>query len=401
VSKQAYKVMSPAKKKFINTSLLIISIGVSTYIFAQLTDIFFVQALFFVLIAFYEIVMQDVLGVGLILLKMGSWRIIPGVLCILLYLGGYVGIYAVPTAMGVFLLFIDQQNVKAEVTQVEYDIQKRILDLDLESFETYNLQMKTEAQTGYGRRSEKITEEQSKLRESLAAGLEKFKEISKERTKVSIDVFESLSETIKPIKEVSPTNIKLAMFLVIFFGMYLGLIVTHEEFGFSTFDGEESENKSYDAESPKVPEKLWHKIFKKLRNKTSQSSSETSNEKFQSYSESSDGKLQSSPGSFETLSPKTSSTPKENLPKLQAVPKPQSEWERFVRASIRDSGNLNSAKRVSMLTGIPIDRCLEYRKRLEAMTIGGEPVVETVQGGSRVRFEKDVILERIREREVG
>lgn len=50
-----------------------------------------------------------------------------------------------------------------------------------------------------------------------------------------------------------------------------------------------------------------------------------------------------------------------------------------------------------MLTGIPIDRCLKYRKRLEAMTIDGELVVETVQGGSRVRFDRDVILERARQ----
>ncbi|HHW90964.1 MAG TPA: hypothetical protein GX745_08700, partial [Clostridiales bacterium] len=349
------------KKKFINRSLLTISIGVSAYIFARMTDIPLVQGLFFVLIAFYEIVMQDVLGVGLIFIKQGKWRVLPGILCILFYIAGYVGIYAVPTAMGVFLLFIDQQSVRAEITQAEYDIQKRILDLDLESFETYNLQMKTEAQTGYGRRSEKITEEQNKLRESLAVSLEKFKEISKERTKVSIDVFESLSETIKPIKEVSPTTIKLVMFLVIFFGMYLGLIVTHEEFGFSVSSDSNIENS-------KVPEKL--------RNKACQSSSKSSDEKFQSSPESFDGKLQSSPGSFE---------------------KPQSEWERFVRASIRESGNLNSAKRVNMLTGIPIDRCLEYRKRLEAMTIGGEPVVETTQGVSRAKFEKEVILERVRE----
>ena len=355
------------KKKFINRSLLTISIGMSTYIFAQMADIFLVQGLFFVLIAFYEIIMQDVLGVGLIFIKQGKWRVLPGILCILFYIAGYVGIYAVPTAMGVFLLFIDQQSVRAEITQAEYDIRKRILDLDLESFETYNLHMKTEAQTGYGRRSEKITEEQNKLRESLAVSLEKFKEISKERTKVSIDVFESLSETFKPIKEVSSTTIKLVMFLVIFFGMYVGLIVTHEEFGFNMQDEKNAKDESFNIESSKIPEKL--------RNKACQSSSKSSDEKFQSSPESFDGKLQSSPGSFE---------------------KPQSEWERFVRASIRESGNLNSAKRVSMLTGIPIERCLEYRKRLEAMRIGGEPVVETTQGVSRAKFEKEVILERVR-----
>lgn len=366
------------KKKFINRSLLTISIGVSAYIFAQMADIFLVQGLFFVLIAFYEIVMQDVLGVGLIFIKQGKWRVLPGILCILFYIAGYVGIYAVPTAMGVFLLFIDQQNVKAEVTQAEYDIQKRILDLDLESFETYNLQMKTEAQTGYGRRSEKITEEQNKLRESLAVSLEKFKEISKERTKVSIDVFESLSETFKPIKEVSSTTIKLVMFLVIFFGMYVGLIVTHEEFGFNMQDEKNAKDESFNIESSKVPEKL--------HNKACQTSPESSNGKFQSSSE--------------TLTPKVSGLQKTSLegsPKLKAVPRPQSEWERFVQNSIRESGNLNSAKRVSMLTGIPIDRCLEYRKRLEAMTIGGEPVVETTQGVSRAKFEKEVILERVRE----
>ena len=135
--------------------------------------------------------MQDVLGVGLIFIKQGKWRVLPGILCILFYIAGYVGIYAVPTAMGVFLLFIDQQQVKAEVTQAEYDLQIRILELDLESFEAYNLQMKTEAETGYGRRSEKISEEQNRLRENLAAGLERFKEISKERTRASVDVFES------------------------------------------------------------------------------------------------------------------------------------------------------------------------------------------------------------------
>lgn len=393
--------MSPAKKKFINNALLTISIGVSTYIFAQMTNIIMVQGLFFVLIAFYEIVMQGVLGVGLILIKAGIragirkglWKIIPGALCILFYIAGYVGIYAVPTAMGVFLLFIDQQSVKAEITQTEYDFQKEILDLDIEAAKTYNLQMQTEAQTGYGRQSEKITQEQNKLRESLAAGLERFREVSKARTKVSVDVFESLSETVKPIKEVSPTVIKLAMFLVIFFGMYIGLIFTHEEFGFSALDGEEAwdeEDRRSDLKGFETSDAQSFKVPGKLRGKTSQ------------------GK-ESSLGSSEESSPKTSpesSAPKvsvsektslEGLPRITKAPKPQSEWERFIRASVRESGILNSAKRVSMLTGIPIDRCLEYRKRLDEMRIGGEPVVETTQGVSRAKFEKEEILERVRE----
>ena len=396
--------MSPKKKKVINNILLTVSIGVSTYIFAQMADIIIVQFLFFVLIAIYELVMQGVLGVGLILIKTGikagGWKvlqILPGALCILFYIGGYVGIYAVPTAMGVFLLFIDQQSVKAEITQTEYDFQKEILDLDIEAAKTYNLQMQTEAQTGYGRQSEKITQEQNKLRESLAAGLERFREVSKARTSVSVDVFESLSETVKPIKEVSPTVIKLAMFLVIFFGMYIGLIFTHEEFGFSALDGEEEEEGEDDGSGDdESSQSLSFKTSATKKNKPSRKLRDKTFQEKESFAESSG---QSSSGSSEVLTPKVSASEKtslEGLPRITKAPKSQSEWERFIRASVRESGILNSAKRVSMLTGIPIDRCLEYRKRLDEMRIGGEPVVETTQGGSRANFGKDEILEMVR-----
>ena len=370
--------MSKAQKKVINKILLWVSIGASTYIFAQMTDIYLVQGLFFALIAIYEIVMQGVLGVGLILIRQGKWRILPGILCILLYVGGYVGIYAVPTAMGVFLLHVDRQAVKAEITQAEYDVQKRILDLDLESMENYNLQMKTESKTGYGRQSEKVTEEQNKLRAGLDTGLARFREVSREKTKVSINVFESLSEVIEPIKKVSPTTIKLVMFMTLFLGMYLGLIFTHEEFEFSTLERED-EDKESDSRKFKTSVIKKNKTSKKLRNKTSQSSSESYEESF----------VESSGRSSQ-----------ESLP-LRKVSKPQSEWdewERFVRASIRDTGNLNSARRVHMLTGIPIDRCAEYRKRLDEMEIEGIPVVATTQGGSRANFEKREILEAVRER---
>lgn len=448
MSKQRYKGkgMSPAKKKFINRSLLAISIGVSTYIFAQMTDILLVQGLFFVLIAFYEIVMQDVLGVGLIFIKQGMWRVIPGILCIMFYITGYVGIYAVPTAMGVFLLFIDQQQVKAEVTQAEYDIQMRILELDLESMEAYNLQMKTEAGTGYGRRSEKVSEEQNKLRESLAAGLEEFRRISKERTRVSVDVFESLSETFSSIREVSSTTIKLVMFLTIFFGMYVGLIVTHEEFGFGAPGqedaGEEEGNlgrerfMTFKIKAFKDPEELRDKTSEELQNKTSREEGTlpgTFGRSSESYKETSLGSSKSYKSYQETFleTPKVLtqevSGPEETFPEEETsltfpeeetfpesspatqpaqptqparpASKAQSEWERFVRASIRGSGVLNSPRKVNMMTGIPLDRCNEYRRRLEEMKIDGELVVETVQGGSRVRFDRDVILERVREAE--
>lgn len=390
------KAKGKGKKKFTNTVLLWISIGLSTYIFAQMTDLPVIWFLFFAVISFFEIVMQDVLGIGIVLFKQGFktgiakgfFRIIGGVLCFALYLGGYVGIYAVPTAMGVFLLHIDQQSIKAEITQTEYELQKRILDLDLESLENYNLQMRAESKTGYGKQSEKVTAEQNKLREGLEARLEKFRNISKEKEKVSVDVFISISETVKPIMDISPTTIKFIMFMTLFFGIYLGLIFTHPEFGLKD-GGEEGNEECKEKEDDKTSATKKNKPSRKLRDKTSQEE--------ESFAESSG---QSSSESSEVMTPKVSVSEKtslEGLPRITKVPKPQSEWERFVRASIRESGNLNSAKRVSMLTGIPLDRCLDYRKRLEAMTIGGELVVETTQGVSRAKFEKEVILERVRE----
>ena len=373
--------MSKTLKKVINIVLLTISIILSTYVFAKMSDVFLIQCLFFILVAAYEIVMQGVLSVGMMYFKIGGWRILSGIICMLLYLVGYVGIYAIPTATGFFLMHIDQQSIKAEIVETEYDLYKQILEIDLDSMESYNLQMKAESKTGYGRQSEKVSAEQNKIREGLENTLEKFREVSKVKKEVSIDVFASLSESFKTIREVSSSTIKFIMFMSLFFSIYLGLIFTH-------WDAEDISlsNKTSDLES--------YKVQKKLRNKTSQSSPRTSNKSFQKEESFPESSGQSSPESSESLLQEI--TPKV----IQSSANTKSfktEMERFIYAAIRDTGILNSPRRVSMLTGIPIDRCLEYRKRLDEMRIEGEPVVETVQGGSRVNFEKEEILERIRE----
>lgn len=300
------------------------------------------------------------------------------------YIVIYVLIYCHLSGLGFFLTEVRSTNVVLRRQEfVEMATMDRIKQIDRD-LETLDLHLVTESKTGYGKQSQTIENRKKELEEERARLLETLTSEESSQSKDAATVknsFQGLAEAFG----VSENFLQLIVFETIMAIIYIGLYVTR-------WRPEEQEVKA--RVGVKVKEKFWHKIFKKLRNKACQSSPESFNEKFQSSPESSKSYQETSP---ETLTSKISSTQKESTPKLQAVPKPQSEWERFVQNSIRESGNLNSAKRVSMLTGIPIDRCLEYRKRLEAMKIGGEPVVETVQGGSRVRFEKEAILERVRE----
>ena len=300
------------------------------------------------------------------------------------YIVIYVLIYCHLSGLGFFLTEVRSTNVVLRRQEfVEMATMDRIKQIDRD-LETLDLHLVTESKTGYGKQSQTIENRKKELEEERARLLETLTSEESFQSKDAATVknsFQGLAEAFG----VSENFLQLIVFETIMAIIYIGLYVTR-------WRPEEQEVKA--RVGVKVKEKFWHKIFKKLRNKACQSSPESFNEKFQSSPESSKSYQETSP---ETLTSKISSTQKESTPKLQAVPKPQSEWERFVQNSIRESGNLNSAKRVSMLTGIPMDRCLEYRKRLEAMRIGGEPVVETVQGGSRVRFEKEVILEKARE----
>ncbi len=254
-----------------------------------------------------------------------------------------------------------------------------------------NLHLEKEAETGFGRRSESIARRIDELRKERETLIQSFEESSQVAdAKVVKNSFRALADAFGS----SENFLQLIVFETIMAIIYIGLYVTRwrpEE-----LLGIQRTEKSFKLPQNKTSKKKesFFKSFKESFSKSfKESSRKTSQE--ESFPESFE---QSFPGTSESLAPKVLITEK-NFSDSLSSPKPQSEWERFVRASIRESGNLNSAKRVSMLTGIPIERCLEYRKRLEAMTIDGELVVETVQGGSRVRFDRDVILERVREAE--
>lgn len=88
-------------------------------------------------------------------------------------------------------------------------------------------------------------------------------------------------------------------------------------------------------------------------------------------------------------------TPQNKAPKSsekvsQSSKKVPEELQRFVDASIRDTLRVNSPQKVSEMTGIPEEKCKEYRAFLDALG-----VIETQPGASRVKYPKDVVMKKV------
>lgn len=330
-----YKVL----KRFINVTLLAISITVSSYVLLQMSPKFFIQAIIAVTILVYETLMQLVLATGKALWRVGTALAITGAIVCFILFAAYVFCYAVPTGIEFFAQQIAQQEAKAEILDDSYDTLKGMADTALDSLKAYNEQMKKEAETGYGSRSKVITEEQNKLYDRVDILIEKLNEVSDQRVKTKLNLFYGLSKYLQPIIKVSPETLTFIMFMVLFLTIYLGLIVT-----------------SWDIKFSESSTKVLKSSTKVLR--SSQKVLKSSEEVSKSSGE--------------------------------VLDKEAQEFLKFVNASIRDTLRVNSPRRVAKLTGIPEDRCKTYRAFLDSLGI-----IETVQGGSRVKYPKEVVLEKV------
>lgn len=331
--------MNKVLKGFINVTLLAISITVSSYVLLQMSPKFFIQAVISVTILVYETLMQLVFATGKALWRVGTALAITGAIVCFILFAAYVFCYAVPTGIEFFAQQIAQQEAKAEILDDSYDTLKGMADTTLDSLKAYNEQMKKEAETGYGSRSKVITEEQNKLYDRVDILIEKLNEVSDRRVKTKLNLFYGLSKYLQPIIKVSPETLTFIMFMVLFLTIYLGLIVT-----------------SWDIKFSESSTKVLKSSTKVLRSskKVSKSSEEVS---------------------------KSSG---------EVLDKEAQEFLKFVNASIRDTLRVNSPRRVAKLTGIPEDRCKTYRAFLDSLGI-----IETVQGGSRVKYPKEVVLEKV------
>ena len=324
--------MNKVLKGFINVTLLAISITVSSYVLLQMSPKFFIQAVISVTILVYETLMQLVFATGKALWRVGTALAITGAIVCFILFAAYVFCYAVPTGIEFFAQQIAQQEAKAEILDDSYDTLKGMADTTLDSLKAYNEQMKKEAETGYGSRSKVITEEQNKLYDRVDILIEKLNEVSDRRVKTKLNLFYGLSKYLQPIIKVSPETLTFIMFMVLFLTIYLGLIVTS-----------------------------WDIKFSESSTKVLKSSEKVSK---------SSGEVSKSSG--------------------EVLDKEAQEFLKFVNASIRDTLRVNSPRRVAKLTGIPEDRCKTYRAFLDSLGI-----IETVQGGSRVKYPKEVVLEKV------
>lgn len=331
--------MNKVLKGFINVTLLAISITVSSYVLLQMSPKFFIQAVISVTILVYETLMQLVFATGKALWRVGTALAITGAIVCFILFAAYVFCYAVPTGIEFFAQQIAQQEAKAEILDDSYDTLKGMADTTLDSLKAYNEQMKKEAETGYGSRSKVITEEQNKLYDRVDILIEKLNEVSDRRVKTKLNLFYGLSKYLQPIIKVSPETLTFIMFMVLFLTIYLGLIVTSWDIKFS-----ESSTKVLKSST-----KVLRSSKKVL--KSSEEVSKSSGE---------------------------------------VLDKEAQEFLKFVNASIRDTLRVNSPRRVAKLTGIPEDRCKTYRAFLDSLGI-----IETVQGGSRVKYPKEVVLEKV------
>src|SRR5690554_292855 len=331
--------MNKVLKGFINVTLLAISITVSSYVLLQMSPKFFIQAVISVTILVYETLMQLVFATGKALWRVGTALAITGAIVCFILFAAYVFCYAVPTGIEFFAQQIAQQEAKAEILDDSYDTLKGMADTTLDSLKAYNEQMKKEAETGYGSRSKVITEEQNKLYDRVDILIEKLNEVSDRRVKTKLNLFYGLSKYLQPIIKVSPETLTFIMFMVLFLTIYLGLIVTSWDIKFS-----ESSTKVLKSST-----KVLRSSKKVL--KSSEEVSKSSGE---------------------------------------VLDKEAQEFLKFVNASIRDTLRVNSPRRVAKLTGIPEDRCKTYRAFLDSLDI-----IETVQGGSRVKYPKEVVLEKV------
>lgn len=331
--------MNKVLKGFINVTLLAISITVSSYVLLQMSPKFFIQAIISVTILVYETLMQLVFATGKALWRVGTTLAITGAIVCFILFTAYVFCYAVPTGIEFFAQQIAQQEAKAEILDDSYDTLKGMADTTLDSLKAYNEQMKKEAETGYGSRSKVITEEQNKLYDRVDILIEKLNEVSDRRVKTKLNLFYGLSKYLQPIIKVSPETLTFIMFMVLFLTIYLGLIVTSWDIKFS-----ESSTKVLKSST-----KVLRSSKKVL--KSSEEVSKSSGE---------------------------------------VLDKEAQEFLKFVNASIRDTLRVNSPRRVAKLTGIPEDRCKTYRAFLDSLGI-----IETVQGGSRVKYPKEVVLEKV------
>lgn len=252
----------------------------------------------------------------------------------------YLVFYAIMSAVGFFMVEVEKTTAEiVEIQETRTNNQSRIKTIDGE-LNALNIQLATEGKTGYGGNSKEIIKRKETLeaeREKLQAENRKSLTVKQETVKSAVNSFELLSRKLG----VNQDNLETLVFGIAVISLYLFIILLTE--------GDITKKPANNQRTATTTEKAL---------------------------------LGDSPEPAEVLSDGPETAKKELLT--------------FTEALFNDSRKLNGIQITSLKTGIPPERCNDYRKYLDELQINGVPVISRKQGGSIANFPKDELLEYIR-----
>lgn len=289
-------------KLTINLVFLSISIFLSTYFMAQLSNNPFIRAGIVVFAIGLEAAMQYVLALGRGNWGRGKWKKgyahYRGKALVLLFCYAcYILIYNIPSAVGFFVMEINAQEQVYSKVEIAETVNRQRLQQISQTIDNLNRQLAAESETGYGTRSKAVMEQLDKLSTEQKKLQKTFSESPGEVSKVSKNVFKSLGEVF---------NVPANFLKVIIFGtsiamLCLILIIT-----------------SWDI---KIDD----------------------------------------PGREVTESIREAAA---SIPEPVAMTDDKRELVAYVNAAIRDTGKLNGNERVAEQTGLPLEKCDKFKEWL-------------------------------------
>lgn len=281
--------------------------------------------------------------------KKGQWKRRMIALILFAFYAVYLIFFAILSAVGFFM--VEVQKTEAEITAIQEtqsDNRERLKEIS-DELKAWNIQLATEGKTGYGDNSKEIKEEIRKLKEERAkieTENRKSFTVRQEAVKSAVNSFEVLSKKLG----VNRDNLETLVFGIAVIMLYVFIIILTE----GEFAKKPASNQAATTGETLTGEMVSGKAL-----------------------------LGDSPEPAEVLSDGPETAKKELLT--------------FTEALFNDSRKLNGIQITSLKTGIPPERCNDYRKYLDELQINGVPVINKKQGGSIANFPKGELLEYIRQ----
>lgn len=169
-----------------------------------------------------DVYMQYVLAWGRWLWKTNFWKAI-GLFFIYLV---YMIVYNFLFAIGFFMTELDmKEQVALQKTIVAQTNSRRVEEIN-SSITILNKHLDSEAQSGYGTRSQKIVEEKNNLIKEREKLIESLSQTSTDQVEVIRNVFSSLEKVFKPLFNCTANLLKILVFSALVLTMQVCLILT-------------------------------------------------------------------------------------------------------------------------------------------------------------------------------